>query len=313
MTDSVVCDTLACIVLSAGTEAGLVAAVQSLLSQSEPVETVVVNSAGGGPRERLRNAGIDVPVIDHARPLFAGAVRNIGIEATRARYVSFLAADCLAAPGWAAGRLRAHRAGAAAVAGVLTNAYPTSVAAQTFALLLHYRMSPLVPGNERLFYGLSYDRALFERFGTFREDLRAGEDTEFNARFADVVPVTFAPDVSTAHRNPRAVRELLCDAYRRGRRRAYVTERLGRPRSGVAIAVATLRAAPWGFPEAWRVASRRQRLRLLPVVLLLPIVALAYAAGAVRHELADHWRAPAIGTPPRQPRLVSAVWRRWRS
>ncbi len=40
---------------------------------------------------------------------------------------------------------------------------------------------PDTPPSERLLYSVSYDRTLFERFGSFREDLREGEDTDFNA------------------------------------------------------------------------------------------------------------------------------------
>jgi hypothetical protein len=33
---------------------------------------------------------------------------------------------------------------------------------------------------QRIAYGASYDRRLFEEHGYFREDLRVGEDAEFN-------------------------------------------------------------------------------------------------------------------------------------
>jgi hypothetical protein len=35
---------------------------------------------------------------------------------------------------------------------------------------------------QRIAYGASYDRRLFEEHGYFREDLRVGEDAEFNRR-----------------------------------------------------------------------------------------------------------------------------------
>src|SRR5687767_6519615 len=115
---------LACGVLSLRAERGLVAAVRSLLEQSEDLEIVVVNSGGGHARRRLLAAGIDVRVIEVPQRLLPGAVRNLAIEATRSPYVSFLAADCVALPGWAAGRLREHRRGAVAVAGAMANAHP---------------------------------------------------------------------------------------------------------------------------------------------------------------------------------------------
>lgn len=277
-------DPLACVVLSLGTEAGLVEAVRSLLAQSQPVELVVVNSGGGRVFSCLREAGLKVPVIDHPEPLFPGAVRNLGIEATHSRYVAFLAADCLAEPGWAAGRLREHRAGAAAVAGVVTNAFPASPSARAFSLFLHYRRSAEAASAKRLFYGLSYDRRLFARFGMFREDLRAGEDTEFNARLAGAVAIAFRPDVRTAHRNPTRPRELLHDLYRRGWRRAAVARELTLRSQGLAVAALTLMNAPWGLAPAWRHAKDGEHGDLLKAALLLAPAAVAYTAGVLAHE-----------------------------
>ena len=79
---------LACVVLGLGNPPELPDAVRSLLSQSEPIEVVVVNSAGGGAAAALAAAGLDVPVIERAERLLPGAVRNLGIAATRARLAS---------------------------------------------------------------------------------------------------------------------------------------------------------------------------------------------------------------------------------
>jgi glycosyltransferase involved in cell wall biosynthesis len=90
---------IACAVLSLRNEPGLTAAVQSLLAQEEPLEVVVVNSGGHDPTDTLREAGIEVPVIHRKERLYVGGARNLGIDATRAPYVAFLAADCIALPG----------------------------------------------------------------------------------------------------------------------------------------------------------------------------------------------------------------------
>lgn len=272
---------LACVVLSLGAQSGLVEAVRSLVGQSEPLEIVVVNSGGGDVHRHLRDAQLEVGVIDHPTPLLPGAVRNLGIEATRAPYVAFLAADCLAEPGWAAGRLREHHAGALAVAGAIVNAESGSAIACAFSMLLHYRMSPGARSTRRLLYGLSYDRRLFARFGKFREDLRAGEDTEFNARLAGTEQIAFARDVRTAHRNPTQAGDLLRDVYDRGRRRAAAQTLLrGRP-EGLSVAFSVLRGVPWGLPEACWDARRGRLATVLKACLLLPVAASAYAAGAV--------------------------------
>jgi GT2 family glycosyltransferase len=279
---------LACAVLSFRDEPGLIEAVRSLLRQSESVEVVVVNSGGGDPAGRLAAAGIDVPVVSLEQRLYPGAVRNIGIELTRARYVAFLAADCVAGPGWAAGRLREHRAGAEAVASSLTNAFSDSTSARASHLLLHNRLLDVNEPGKRLLYGLSYERALFERYGSFREDLRAGEDTEFNARFRSAATVVMADDVRTAHRYPTEVAEMLKDAYRRGRLQAAMVGRIkgphGRPRS-VKVAVGGLRSVVRSLRCLWRMppSTRARLIRSYPLVVLGGVV---YAAGA----LSASWR-----------------------
>lgn len=207
---------LACAVLSYRDEPFLIEAVRSVLEQSVPVEVVVVNSGGGDPARRLADAGLSVTVHSFPERLYPGAVRNVGIDQTRARYLAFLAADCLATPGWAAARLREHRAGAAAVASPPTNAYPESLIGWASLLLLHNRRLMATRPRQRLLYSLSYDRSLFARFGRFREDLRAGEDTEFNARFHEHVTPVLAADVVTAHRYPTDFAAMLRDAFRRG-------------------------------------------------------------------------------------------------
>jgi glycosyltransferase involved in cell wall biosynthesis len=275
-------DGLACVVMSLRNEPGLVDAVRSIVEQSDAVETLVVNSGGGDPQAHLRSAGLDIPVINRVERLLPGGARNLGIAATRSRYVAFLAADCVAQPGWAAGRLREHRRGADVVAGVLTNAYPDNASAVAFALFLHYRRSIGAAASKRLLYGLSYDRHLFDRFGLFREDLRVGEDTEFNNRLKGRVAFAFAPGVSTAHRNPTDPIELVRDLYDRGRLRAAAERALhGRGRRAH-IAVSTLLSAPWGLPEGIRSTPSGRRGTLVEASMLLVPAVAAYLAGVLR-------------------------------
>ena len=213
-------DGLACAVLSLRSQPGLVAAVRSLVEQEPRPEVVVVNSGGGDPAADLTRAGLDVPVVDVCERLYAGGARNRAVEATSSRYVAFLAGDSEAEPGWVAGRLRAHAEGAGAVACALTSPPGASRSATAAHLLLNWRRMPEAEPPDRLLFGLSYDRALFERFGLFREDLRVGEDSEFNARIRDSVTIAWAPDVRTRHPGPERAREFLADQRRRGRRRA---------------------------------------------------------------------------------------------
>lgn len=272
---------LACAVLSYLDEPFLVDAVRSVLDQSTGVEVVVVNSGGGDPAGRLAAAGLGVPVHSVPERLYPGAVRNVGIDQTRAPYLAFLAADCLAAPGWAAARLREHRAGAAAVASPLTNVYPESSTAWAALLLLHNRRLAVTSPGQRLLYSLSYSRQLFDRFGRFREDLRAGEDTEFNARFREQVPTVFAADAVTGHRYPTEPGTMLRDAFRRGRLQAQMQgaiERRG-PRN-VRVAV----QGPLNVLRSLIIAGRTplpQRGTLLRALPLVVAGSIAYTTGAL--------------------------------
>ena len=254
---------LACVVISLRNQPGLVAAVQSVLAQNRPLEIVVVNSGGGDPAGTLHDAGIEVKVINLQERLYAGAARNVGISATRAPYVAFLAADCVAEPGWAAGRLRWHRAGALAVASSVTNAYPNSISAQASYLYLFYRRMPKTPLDRCVLYGVSYNRQLFKYFGCFREDLRIGEDTEFNARFAQKIPVIWAPEVRTAHRHPTRITSMLGDMFRRGSQTAQILEQLlGESHQG-RIARDTLYSLGWCLQLTWTATPWKERYRLV--------------------------------------------------
>jgi glycosyltransferase involved in cell wall biosynthesis len=272
---------LACAVLSYRDEPFLVDAVRSVLGQDVPVELVVVNSGGGDPASRLAAAGVDVPVYSCTERLYPGAARNVGISQTHAPYVAFLAADCLATPGWAAARLHAHHEGAAAVASAPTNAYPASSTAWASLLLQHNRRLAVTRPRQRLLYSISYDRSLFERFGRFREDLRAGEDTEFNARFREHALTMLAPNAVTAHRYPTELGTMLRDAFRRGSLQARMQGAIaggGPQRMRVAL------GAPRNVLRSLIVSARShgpERGALLRACPLVVIGAVSYAAGAL--------------------------------
>ncbi len=280
---------LACAVLSLRNEPGLTAAVESLLAQEEPVEIVVVNSGGCDPTDTLRKAGLPVQVVHREERLYAGGVRNLGIDATQAPYVAFLAADCIAMPGWVTGRLRAHQSGALAVASAMLNACPQNYCAWASYLLEFSQRMPGASSEACVRYGVSYARTLFDRFGRFREDLRGGEDTDFHNRLAYMVAIEWAPDVQTAHRHPTTFYSLLRDQYARGRRRAQVTEQITGHRCSIPIALGSLGYAPAKLRNAWRWAEDGWRPRMLGAWPLAVPAAIAYALGA----LLSPWRMAA--------------------
>lgn len=272
---------VACVVLSLADEPGLVDAVRSLLDQSPtPDELVVVNSGGGAAARTLEAAGLDVRLVDRTPRLTPGAVRNLGISATTAQYVAFLAADCVALPGWIEGRLREHRRGAVAVAGTMANGAPGSRPATAAFLLQHNRRMPHTPARRRAYYSVSYDRALFERFGLFREALATGEDTDFNSRFAAAEPIAWAPDVAAVHAYPTTTPSLLRDQFVRGRRQVITLTALrgGRQRWQVAgWAPGNVASCLWRAATA-PAGSRRSLLAATPHV---AVGAAAHAVGAL--------------------------------
>jgi glycosyltransferase involved in cell wall biosynthesis len=209
---------LAVVVIGFRSPAGLAAAVRSLLDQNVALEIVVVNSGGGNAKALLADGGIEVRVIDVEERLFVGAARNRGIAATQAPYVAFLADDCLAHPGWAEVRLRRHHEGIPAVAGAMLNSHPRNLIACAAHLVTYMRRLPGLPAEKAQRYGVSFDRKLFDRYGSFDERLTSGEDTEFMARLPAALQPVWEPRILTIHRNETSLFGLLADQYRRGRR-----------------------------------------------------------------------------------------------
>ncbi|WP_421730842.1 glycosyltransferase [Brevundimonas sp.] len=208
---------MAVVVMSVGAPKDLTRAIASLRSQKPRPEIVVVNSGGGDVRSRLPAGCGGVVIVDHPEILWPGAARNRGLAATRAPYVAFLASDCVARPGWVAGRMAHHRAGSDAVASAVVNDAPRNLIAWASHLNTFPERLPHVPEDAALRYGVSYARKLFVAHGLFREDLRIGEDTEFHRRIGRRA-IVWAPEIRTAHRNPRKLRAFLLDQYQRGRR-----------------------------------------------------------------------------------------------
>ena len=237
---------LAVVVIGYQAPAELRSAVQSLLAQDVIPEIVVVNSGGGDAAALLADLMDRIILITLRRRLFVGAARNIGIDASRAPYVAFLAADCRAAPGWVSGRLARHRggnsggdpggdlAGALMVSTPVVPDRPRNLYSRAAAALLHWRRRPDVAATAVLHYGCSYARPVFLSHGYFAPGLRTGEDSEFHLRICGPAapvgrvgrvgragPVTpvWAPEVLTLHRYPTRLLPFLRDGVARSIRR----------------------------------------------------------------------------------------------
>jgi glycosyltransferase involved in cell wall biosynthesis len=271
---------LSCVVLSVDAQRHLPDAVASLLAQDAPCEIVVVNSGEQHPATVLGPLAARVHIIHHGGRLMPGAARNLGIAAATAPVIAFLAADCLAEPGWVSGRLAAHRQGRAASSAV-GNATPGRLAALASYLLLFSRRMPGTDDRAWQHYGVSYARELFAEYGWFDEDLRGGEDTEFHRRFADRVPIHRGVGIRTLHRHPERVQALLHDQYRRGRRAVRAFRGIGDPVRARQLPAEVLVRAFASFARFWRASTTVDRARAIAALPLIAGGAGAYALGAV--------------------------------
>jgi GT2 family glycosyltransferase len=272
---------LAVVVLSYRNERTIVAALESLLEQGEPLEIMVSHSGGGDTPALLSERFPDVALDAVEERRTPGAARNAGIAASRAPYVSFHAADSVALPGWAKGRLERHRRGAEVVGSAIAPpARPAPLAAH---LLLHSTRMPHVTPAPHLRFGASYSREVLERHGPFPERMDGEEDVELNDRLIEAgVPVEWAPGVVTETEYAQTSRELMSNLYRRGVLR-YRCRGHRRPR-GV-LAARALLDAPAGLARAARGESPVPPGRLAlstPLVLAGSVAAAGGILGAPR-------------------------------
>lgn len=217
---------LCVVVISTEADPRLLAAIRSLQAQDVPLEILLVNSGGGGPRELLARHGMDIPVVDLPQRVYVGAARNHGIRASRAPYVAFLAADCRARPGWARVRLARHRAGQMAVASAMVNSKPRSLISAAYHLVLFMRRLPRLPAQRAIRYGASYRREIFECCGLFAEDMRSGEDSDFLARLPSSATPEWCPEILTEHDNDIGFFRAIAEMFGRGRRYAREAARV---------------------------------------------------------------------------------------
>ncbi len=211
---------LAAVVIGFRAQPGLAGAVQSVLDQDTPAEVVVVNTGGGDCRAALAPFLDRIRLIEVEEPLFVGAARNIGVDASRAPFVAFLAGDCRAEAGWVSGRLRRHLSGASSVSTPVLpspESGPVALAAHFFAYAARH---PQVPPQVSSHYGRSFARWMLQACGSFPPALRIAEDDHLNALADRLDLPVWAPEVTVLHPSPDDLNALLRDARARGARKA---------------------------------------------------------------------------------------------
>lgn len=275
-------EALAVIVLSYGPRPTLAEAVASLLSQDPLPEIVVVHSGSGTVDLRDER----VRVVTSAERLLPGGARNLGIASTSARYIAFLADDCIAGEGWVRNRLQRHIAGARAVSSALACHRPRNPVALAAHLSLYFRRMPRTNPDLALRYGVSYDSALFDQHGLFDAQLETGEDTQFNRRLAPEDAPAWAPEVVTVHRGPETPIAFLRTQARRGRRMADAWTTLGALGTLTRTIVArnALSRTTTIMREMWSLVEPHHRASAIFSAPLIVCGNIAYAWGALRAQ-----------------------------
>lgn len=198
----------------------LAEAVASIAEQTPQSEIIVVNSGGGEVAPMLAPWLDQLHLIELEEPHYVGAARNIGIDASCAPIVAFLAGDCLAAPGWVAERLKAHNGGALAVPSAIVPAHVDNLVSWVSSAALRSTRWPGDAPMQAPGYGMSYARPLFDQLGYFPVGVGGGEDSYLNRIIGDRIAVDLSTRVVTAHRDPVTPLQMARDAWKRGYWRA---------------------------------------------------------------------------------------------
>jgi tetratricopeptide (TPR) repeat protein len=218
---SVATNDLAVIVIGLHAPEELRNAIASIRSQSVLPEIVVINSGGGDPKAVLSDHLDVIRLINVEQRLFVGAARNIGIDASRAPFVAFLASDCIAMPGWSENRVSLHKSGYRAVAADIIPKQCGSIKQMVASYIIYPGRHPRLVVPEKQKYSLSYDRTLFETHGYFPDGMRIGEDTFLNNKLLSDIEIFADPSIQLEHKYPDTNEELFEDINGRARRRVF--------------------------------------------------------------------------------------------
>ncbi len=156
---------------------------------------------------KLIPPGSRARLIDTGQPVYPGAARNIGIEASNADLLIFLDSDCLPQPGWLIEHIAGHKAGHAVISGGVLPAGDNYWQLSYNLAMFHDYLSTNDPGYRQFLptLNLSIERRILDRVGLMDENLRRGQDIEWTTRMRrNGFPSYFWPQASVYHDHRRS-------------------------------------------------------------------------------------------------------------
>jgi glycosyltransferase involved in cell wall biosynthesis len=211
---------------------------------AEHHEVILVDSSDDGTDEVARRDFPWVHLIHLRQRTDPGTARNLAIEAARGEIIACLDADCRAGPGWVLQMLAAHEAGHQVVGGAVENGNPNNIVAWAGYMSEFREFLPTGSPhdvNHIPTCNISYDRAIFERYGGFPTQFYPQEDLLYHWRLTrQGVAIWFDSNIRVLHTHRRTLSGYLTHQSRIGRITARVLRLTGE--QGVFIARSPLLA-----------------------------------------------------------------------
>lgn len=193
-------------------DVAIVEVVACVLAQDGADRLHEVLVVGRDSAERLARSGLlatrqpPVRFVDTVVAVSEARARNLALHATRADWLLFVDSDCFVQPGWLRAQLAARAAGARVVGGsVLPEG--ASYWALVYNLAMFYGSLPSLPPGTRPALptlNLGFERAVFERVGTFDEELPRATDLDWTVRARRAgYTLHFEPRAAVSHRHRR--------------------------------------------------------------------------------------------------------------
>jgi glycosyltransferase involved in cell wall biosynthesis len=239
-----------------------------------PFDIIVVDSSSDRTGEIVAREFPSVKLIRLGQRTFAGAARNIGVRATRAKYCLMMDSDCIAAPDLIDRIVARHSSGDySAVGGALRNGTGWSLSGWVGYLIEFKEFAPSAPMRLAMSVptaNVAYRRDVLEHFGYFDDDMWLAEDILFNWKLYKAGKrILFDPAIEVVHINRTGWREVFSYQVNLGRLSAIARARGGLPgcfflkHPGfiVLLPFARLLRALW-----WFISRDR---KLLPIFLLV--------------------------------------------